>query len=183
MVSFPARRIVSASLLAAAIFAAPLAAFSQGSMSGGDAAAVKQINTECSAIESAIQALHPVHLALVNSKWKVMSEGDYTAAERTHQSITFVDAWKQGKNYAWIHSHTFDAKGNQRATQLCFRQSDGTLERARQAATVPSLDAAAAEQAYYSSDGKVIQKTAAFETNDPAIAKKIADLPFYSQLP
>ena len=170
-------RIAAASLLAAMMLSAPIAARSQ------DAAGVKAINTECNAIQSAIQALHPVHLALVSSQWKVLSDADFTVAERTHASITLVDAWKSGKNYAWIHAHTFDAKGDQRATQLCFRQSDGTLERARQATTVENLNAAAAEQAFFSSDGKVIQKTAAFEENDPALAKKVEALPFYSQLP
>jgi hypothetical protein len=71
----------------------------------------------------------------------------------------------------------------QRATQLCFRQSDGTLERARQATTVPSLAAAGAEQAYYASNGKLIQKTTLFEQNDPMLAKKIAALPFFAVLP
>jgi hypothetical protein len=104
-------------------------------------------------------------------------------AEQTHASITLVDAWKTSTGYAWIHAHTFDAKGNQRATQLCFRQSDGSLERARQAATVPSLSEAAAEQAYYTPAGKLITKTAAFEENDPALAKKVKSLPFFSNLP
>lgn len=66
---------------------------------------------------------------------------------------------------------------------MCLRQSDGTLERIRQAATVESLNAAAAEQAYYSADGNVIRKTAAVEENDPALAKKVEALPFYSSLP
>ncbi len=172
-------RVAAASLVAAALFCVPMAARSADAPS----AAVKAIDTDCNAIQSAIQALHPVHLALVSSKWTVLSDADYTVAERTHASITFVDAWKAGKNYAWIHAHTFDAKGDQRATQLCFRQSNGTLERARQAGTVESLNAAGAEQAYYSADGTLIQKSAAFEENDPALAKKVEALPFYSSLP
>jgi hypothetical protein len=172
-------RVAATSLVAAALFCTPMAARSADAPS----AAVTAIDTDCSAIQSAIQALHPVHLALVSSKWKVLSDADYTVAERTHASITLVDAWKAGSNYAWIHAHSFDAKGDQRATQLCFRQSNGTLERARQAATVENLNAAAAEQAYYSADGKLIQKSAAFEENDPALAKKVEALPFYSSLP
>jgi hypothetical protein len=147
------------------------------------AASISQIDTECGAIQNAIMALKPIHVALVNSKWKVLSDQDYAVAERTNSSITLADVWKQGSSYAWVHSHTIDSKGNQRATQLCFRQADGTLERARQATTVPELDAAAAKQAYYASDGSIIQKTSIFEVNDPAIAKKIAELPFYSVLP
>jgi hypothetical protein len=162
-----------------ALFCAPMAARS----ADAPGAAVKAIDTDCNAIQSAIQALHPVHLDLISSKWTVLSDADYTVAERTHASITLVDAWKAGKNYAWIHAHTFDAKGDQRATQLCFRQSNGTLERARQAGTVESLNAAGAEQAYYSADGTLIQKSAAFEENDPALAKKVEALPFYSSLP
>jgi hypothetical protein len=78
---------------------------------------------------------------------------------------------------------SFNAVGDQRATQLCFRQSDGTLERVRQATTVPALDAASAQAAYFSSDGKLIQKMSLFEINDPAMAKNVTDLPFYSVLP
>ncbi len=147
------------------------------------AASITQIDTECNAIQNAIMALHPVHVALVSGKWVVMSEGDYTVAERTHSALTFVDAYKQGKSYAWVHSHTFTASGTQRASQLCFRQSDGSLERVRQASTVPDLAGASAQVAYYTSDGKLIQKTSLFEENDPAIAKQIADLPFYNVLP
>lgn len=173
-------RFAGATLIAAAVLFAPMIARSQGA---APSASVQAIDTDCNAIQSAIQALHPVHLALISSQWKVLSDADFAVAEQTHSAITLVDAWKAGKNYAWVHAHTFTAKGNQRATQLCFRQSDGTLERARQAATLENLNAAAAEQAYYSPDGKVIQKTAAFEENDPALAKKVEALPFYSSLP
>jgi hypothetical protein len=145
--------------------------------------AVKQIDTECSAIQNAILALKPIHFALISGTWKLMSEGDYTVAERTRASIAFADVWSQGKNPAWVHAHSFNAAGTQRATQLCFRQADGTLERARQAATVDGLNAASAEEAYYASDGTLVQKTSLFAVDDPAIAKKVADLPFYSQLP
>jgi hypothetical protein len=176
--------VMVAALLAAAIpvVALPAKASSTGAMAT-NAPEIKQINTECSAIQNAIIALHPVHLVFINSKWKVLDAAGYVVAEKTTKSITLVDAWKQGKNYAWIHSHSIDAHGNQRATQLCFRQSDGTLERARQATTIPGLQAASASQAYYATNGRIIQKTSAFEANDPAIAKKIEGLPFYSVLP
>lgn len=144
---------------------------------------VQQIDSDCGAIQNAVMALHPIHVALVAGQWKVMSEGDYTVAEQTHKSITFADVYKQGNNYAWVHSHSFTAEGKQTATQLCFRQADGSLERARQASTIPDLDAASAQVAYYSPDGKVIQKTALFEVNDPAIAKQVKKLAFYQVLP
>lgn len=173
--------LASASVAAFALSTLIPATAQQSSTSA--ATQIKQIDTECSAIQNAVLALHPVHVAFVSSKWKVLNDADYTVAERTHKSITFADAWKQGKNYAWIQAHTFDAQGNQQATQLCFRQSDGTLERARQATTVPSLSSAAVQQAYYGSNGKVLQKSSAFAINDPMLAKKIASLPFFNVLP
>ena len=145
--------------------------------------AVKQIDSDCSAIQNAVMALHPIHVALVAGRWKVMSEGDYAVAEETHKSVTFADVYKQGNSYAWVHSHSFSESGKQTATQLCFRQADGSLERVRQASTIPALDAAGAEAAYYAPDGTLIQKTTLFEVNDPAIAKRVKDLAFYQVLP
>jgi len=147
------------------------------------AAAIKKIDTECNAIQDAIMALHPIRVALVSGTWVVLSEGDYATAVQTKSSVRFADVYKQGSKFAWVHAHGIDAKGDQRATQLCFRQSDGTLERARQATTVPDLSAAAAAQAYYAPDGTIIQKAALYEVNDPAVAKKIEELPFYAVLP
>ena len=144
---------------------------------------VKQIDTDCQAIQNATMALAPAHLALVAGTWRVFSEGDYAVVEQTHKSIAFADVWKQGSNPAWVSGHSFNANGDQRAVQLCYRQADGTLERAKQAATAPGLDAASAEVAYFGSDGSVVQKTSLFEVNDPALAKKITDLPFYNVLP
>lgn len=158
-----------------AVGSAPVTAAAQDSTA--------QIDTDCNAIQNAVMALHPIHVALVAGQWKVLSEGDYAIAEQTHKSITFADVYKQGNNYAWVHSHSFSASGKQTATQLCFRQADGSLERARQASTVPDLAAASAQVAYYTPDGKVIQKTALFEVNDPAIAKRVKDLAFYQVLP
>jgi len=147
----------------------------------GDAA--QRIDADCSAIQNATMALKPIHVAQISGTWRVFAEGDWAAAEETHKSVVFADVWKQGNAPAWVSAHSFNANGDQRAVQLCFRQADGTLERAKQAATAPDLDAAAAETAYFAPDGSVIQKTALFEVNDPAIAKKVADLPFYSVLP
>jgi hypothetical protein len=168
------------SLLVAGIACCSLAAAVPVSAQGD---AAKQIDSDCSAIQNAVMALHPIHVALVAGQWKVMSEGDYAVAEQTHNSITFADVYKQGKDYAWVHSHTFSASGKQTATQLCFRQADGSLERARQASTIPDLSAASAQVGYYTPDGNVIQKTSLFEVNDPAIAKRVKDLAFYQILP
>jgi len=146
-------------------------------------AALKQIDTECNAIQDAVMALKPIRVASQSGKWVVLSDADAAAAVQTSDKLTFADVYKQGNNYAWVHAHSVNEQGTQRATQLCFRQSDGTLERVRQAATIPDLSAASAEQAYYSSDGKLIQKTKLFEVNDPMIAKDIKSLPFYAVLP
>lgn len=148
-----------------------------------DSTAIKQIDTECNAIQDAVMALKPVHVAYQSGKWAVLSDADATVAVRTNAKLAFADVYKQGDNYAWVHAHSLNQQGTQRATQLCFRQSDGTLERARQAATIPDLSAASAEQAYYSSDGSLIQKTKLFEENDPMISKTIKSLPFYAVLP
>lgn len=161
-------------------FLAPLSAQAQPA---DVSAAIKGIDTDCLAIQNAIMALHPVHLALVQGTWKVLSDADYAIAEQTRASITLVDAWKAGQGYAWIHSHSFDAQGNQRATQLCFRQQDGTLQRARQATTVQDLMSSSALMAYFGSDGSVIFAASAFDQNDPALTKTIQSLPFYSVLP
>jgi len=168
--------LLAAALLAVVVFAA-------SAKSSAAPGPVAQIDTECNAIQDAVMALHPIHVAYRSGNWVVLSDADYTVAERTKASITFADVYKQGSKYAWVHAHSFDSSGRQRATQLCFRQSNGTRERARQATTVPSLAAASAQQAYYTSSGKLIQKTALFEQNDPMLAKSIASLPFYNVLP
>ena len=144
---------------------------------------VNAIDTDCAAIQNAVMALKPVHFIYSSSTWKVASDQDVTVAERTKASVTIADVWKQGKSYAWVHSHSYDQKGNQSATQLCFRQADGTLERAKQAADIASLAGADAAIGYFTSAGDVIYKSELFELNDPKLAKKISDLPFYKDLP
>ena len=81
--------------------------------------------------------LKPIHVTLRSGTWYVLSDAQMTAALQTKASLTFADVWKQGANYAWVHTHRFNASGIQRATQLCFRQSNGTLARVRQATTDP----------------------------------------------
>jgi hypothetical protein len=174
-------RGVTASVLAALILAAgaPTIVHAQNDQSG----TVKQIDTECNAIQNAVMALKPIHVLLASGTWKVVSDGDVAIADRTHAAVTIADVWKQGKSFAWVHAHSYDQQGNQRATQLCFRQKDGTLERARQATTVSDLSSASAQQAFYAPDGTVIQSTSAFEMNDPMVAKQVTALPFYKVLP
>jgi hypothetical protein len=152
-------------------------------LQAGDASAIGQIDTECDAIQDAVMALHPIHVGYQSGAWVVLSDADFAVAEKVSASIVLADVYKQGAKYAWVAVHSFDVSGKQRATQLCFRQSDGTLERARQATTVPNLAAASAQQAYFASDGTLIQKTALFQENDPQLAITIKALPFYSVLP
>jgi ligand-binding SRPBCC domain-containing protein len=175
------RRIIA--ILSASIICVSLAttAVRPQMMSAGDA--IKHIDTECNAIQDAVMALKPVHVTLRSGTWYVLSDAQMTAALQTKASLTFADVWKQGGSYAWVHTHRFNASGVQRATQLCFRQSNGTLARVRQATTDRALFSASAQQAYYSRDGKLIQKTAVFAENDPMIAKSVEALPFYSVLP
>jgi hypothetical protein len=144
---------------------------------------VKAIDTDCLAIQNAVMALKPIQLVSSSANWKIASDADVTIAEQTKGSVIIANIWKQGDNYAWVHSHRWDQNGNERATQLCFRQADGTLERARQAGTVPALNEASATAAYFAPDGTVLLQAKAFEANDPMLAKSIKALPFYKQLP
>ncbi|MGB6984402.1 MAG: hypothetical protein WBD74_00355 [Candidatus Aquilonibacter sp.] len=175
------RRVIA--ILTAAIVCTSLATTAVRSQMMSSANAIKNIDTECGAIQNAVMALKPVHVTLRSGTWDVLSDAQMTAAMQTKRSLTFADVWKQGANYAWVHTHRFNASGVQRATQLCFRQSNGSLARVRQATTDRALFSASAEQAYYSSSGKLIQKTSLFAENDPMIAKSIQALPFYSVLP
>jgi hypothetical protein len=172
---------ISLLVVAAIVCASAVTTVAQTQTNGG--AAVQQIDTECNAISEAVMALHPIHVVLRSATWAVISDADYAAAGQTQANVTYADVYKQGPKYAWVHAHSFDAQGKQSATQLCYRQSDGTLERARQASDVPGLSQASAEQAYFSPDGKVIQSTKLFEKNDPMLAKTVESLPFYSVLP
>lgn len=178
---FPNARRAVVLLIVTLLTAALLTGEARSQTSG--APAIAQIDSECNAIQNAVMALHPIHVAYKSGTWVVLSDADYSVVAQTNVSILLADVYKQGSKYAWVQAHAFDASGKQRATQLCFRQSDGTLERARQATTMPDLAAASARQAYYSSDGTILQSSSLFEANDPMIAKKIEALPFYSVLP
>lgn len=177
----PLRHGLGVSLVTFAMLSLPAPSAAQQNNPAAPSAA--SIDTDCLAIQNATMALHPVHVISQSGTWKVASDADVTVAERTHASLTIADVYKQGTNFAWVVAHAFDSQGNQRATQLCYRQSDGTLQRARQATTVPDLNAASAQQSYFAPDGTVISRTTAFETNDPMVAKTVASLPFYKTLP
>jgi hypothetical protein len=145
--------------------------------------ALAAIDADCLAIQNALPALHPIHLALQNNKWTVLSDADFTVAQKTTTAITLADVYPQGKSYAWVAAHRYDANGNQQAIQLCYRQSNGSLERAKIAATDPALSAAGASIAYYSETGTLLDKVGVVEENDPMVAKAVKQLPFFSLLP
>jgi hypothetical protein len=143
---------------------------------------VNRIDANCGTSRAFIRTVHPTELAAVGSQsWAVVDAATYDKVQKVHSSIWTMQAWKQAGNYVWIHSARLDASGGQHATQLCFR-TDGTLARARQAKTVPALDSASARQAYFNTDGSLIRESMLFETNDPAIYKRITNAPFFKLL-
>jgi hypothetical protein len=117
------RRLFAIVLAAAVCVPAVIAATYRPALAA--LSAVAAIDSDCLAIQNALPALHPTHLALVKNKWTVVNGANFVAAQKTTTAITLVDAYKQGKNYAWVVGHQYDANGNQRAVQLCYRQSDG----------------------------------------------------------
>jgi hypothetical protein len=141
-----------------------------------------QIDVTCDTMVQQQKLITPVHLVLTSSTWAVVKDANLIAADRTSATATYVDVWKQNGKYVWVHAHRFTQAGSQRATQLCFRV-DGTLARAKQAATIPSLDAAEAVRAYFYTNGKIAAKVGVFEENDPSIAKAVTALPYYANLP
>jgi hypothetical protein len=143
---------------------------------------MNRIDVTCDVMTSQTKLIKPVHLIYASSTWKVASDADVEVAQRSGAQVVLVDVWKQDGKYVWVASHTFNQTGDQRATQLCFR-NDGTLARVRQATTVPALDVADATRAYYNTDGSVIAKFGVYAVDDPAIGKAISSLPYYKLLP
>jgi hypothetical protein len=141
-----------------------------------------QADVTCDTMVQQQKLITPVHVVLKASTWDIVKDQSMIAADRTKASVTFADVWKQNGKYVWVHAHTFTQGGTQRASQLCFR-TDGTLARVKQAETIPALDAAGAVRAYYNTNGALIAKVGAFEENDPALAKIVTSLPYYSVLP
>lgn len=144
---------------------------------------VARIDTNCLVFKNAIASETPADVVRRGTTvWKLTSEGDVATLEKADSAVTYAKVWKQSGNYVWAHIVTHDAKGNARATQLCFR-TDGTLARVRQATTVAALEATSARQAYYNADGSLIRKSAEFSVDDPAIYKAVRNLPFFKILP
>jgi hypothetical protein len=141
-----------------------------------------QIDVTCDTMVQQQALVTPVHLVLKSSTWTVVSDPNAIAADRTSATAVYADVWKQNGKYVWVHAHRFMQSGDQRATQLCFRV-DGTLARAKQATTIPALDAAGATRAYYYTNGTIAGKIGAFEENDPSLAKAVTALPYYANLP
>lgn len=185
-------RIVSAAAFGAslaALSAAPIAAqlttmpATERQLNTPPEILAAQIDQNCGVFHTAIQTQKPYAVAETQTNvWKVVSDADIVAAEKTHSFTTYAKAWKQAGNYVWIHSVTQGSAGGRHATQMCFR-TNGSLMRVKQATDIPSLDAAGASTAYYRQDGSLIKKTAVFDENDPAITKTVNALPFFKNLP
>jgi hypothetical protein len=143
---------------------------------------ISQIDVTCDTMVQQQQLIKPVHVVYDSSNWKVVSDGDLAVATRTNANAALADVWKQNGKYVWVHAHSMNQNGTQRATQLCFR-TDGTLARVRQAQTVPALAAADATRAYYNTGGTMVAKFGVYEENDPALAKVVTALPYYKILP
>jgi hypothetical protein len=140
---------------------------------------VAQINAECDATWSAVSQTSPVNVLLQGRKWVILKDSQlqYIMGGTPH----YAGVYKQNARYVYVHEVSFNG-GKQRALGMCFR-SDGTLERARQAKTVPDLSKETAQVAYYADDGTPIQMTPAFDKKDPTIALRISDLRYFSVLP
>ena len=144
---------------------------------------VARIDTNCAVFKSAIKTQKPTNvIALHQTNWRVASDNDVAVAQRQHGSYALAEVWKQAGNDNWIRAIRVGQNGGTHATQMCFR-NDGTVARIKQAATFPGLDAAAAQVAYYNTDGSLIKRTTVFDTSDPAIAKRLRDLPYFKLLP
>jgi hypothetical protein len=141
-----------------------------------------QVDVTCDTMVQQQKLVKPVHLAYKSSTWNVVSDPNAVAADQTSATAVFAEVWQQNGKYVWVHAHSVNQQGDQRATQLCFR-TDGTLARARQAATIPALDAAGATRAYYYTNGTLIAKFGVFDESDPSVAKAVTSLPYYKNLP
>lgn len=145
------------------------------------ATTVAQIDTECDAVLSAVSQTSPVNVILNGKRWVVLSDAQLQNAVGS-MTPHYAGVYKQGARYRYVREVSFDKYDQQHALGLCFRR-DGTLERARQAKTVPGLSSATGQRAYYAADGSLIQKTPGFNEKDPTIAKSVTDLRYFSVLP
>jgi hypothetical protein len=164
-------------LLGFLICAAPVTITAQSS----GANAVSQIDTECDAVMSAVSQTMPVSVMLRGKTWVVLTAAELQSAGGLG-SPHYAEVFKQGARYVYARESSFDKYSQQHSIGLCYR-SDGTLERARQAQTIPELSSDKGQRAYYAADGTLIQKTPGFNEKDPTIAKNVKDLRYFSVLP
>src|SRR5262249_15932501 len=133
------------------------------------------------ALMSAISQTLPVSLILDGKNWVVLNE---TQLQSVLQSGTphYAAVYKQDARYIYVREVSLDKYGRQHALGESYANA-GTLERARQALSIPALSSATAERAYYAADGTMIQKTPGFNEKDPTIAMNIKDLRYFAELP
>jgi hypothetical protein len=143
---------------------------------------VERIDTNCVVFKSAIKTVKPTDVIAEKKTWRLASADEASTARAHLTAYTLAEVWKQAGNYNWIRSYTVGSGGGHHAVQMCFR-NDGTLARVRQGATIPALDASGSSVAYYNTDGSVIRKSATFSVNDPLIARRVRDLPYFNVLP
>lgn len=186
---FPAWRTLAIAMGTAA-FAAPIPATAQIKvkplMPAENVPAdilVKRIDLNCSVFRSGIRTEKPTEVAAVRAAtFAAVDEGHRREVEALTDHVWVVQAWKVAGNLNWVRSARFDEKGTVHLTQLCFR-NDGTLARVRQAAADADLDAVSTKQAYFRTDGSLIQASALFERDDPAIPKGAQPPPYSGVLP
>jgi len=181
------RHVLFGVALAATFAASAASSFAQAKMTASQMVdpkiLVARIDANCAVFANAIKSQPATDVVRRGTTvWKLASDGDIAVAEKTATVVSYAKVWKQSGNYVWAHVVTHDAKGDARASQLCFR-TDGSLARVRQATTIASLNAASARQAYYNVDGSLIRKSAAFAVDDPSIYKAVRSLPFFKILP
>ena len=163
--------------LPALVLTAALAISAVATSVRADAAtADADIDAACSTIFQATGGLAPVHVAQQGGKWSVVGDAGFSAAQASTSTTALADAYAPG-SYLWVQGRT--ASG---AFQLCYR-SDGSLQRAKQAATLPGLGAVDAAVGYFGPDGTLLDSAGGFDAGAGMVAKKITDLPFYAVLP
>jgi hypothetical protein len=140
------------------------------------ATADADIDAACSTIYQAAAGMSPVHVAQQGGKWSVVSDAGFSAAQASNSTSVLADAYSPG-SYLWVQGRT--ASG---AFQLCYR-ADGSLQRAKQAATLPGLGAVEAAVGYFGPDGTLLDSAGGFDSGSAMVAKKVTDLPFYAVLP
>lgn len=139
---------------------------------------VNRIDANCAVFRDAIRSERPTEVAAVGAAtFTALDAGRRQQVEAMTDHVWLLQVWRQAGNLNWVRSVRLDSVGGAHITQLCFR-NDGTLARVRQAATVPALESAAAQQAYFKTDGSLIRASALFERTDPAIPGRGSASPY-----